>query len=414
TSPALIGGGYSENTDNDILRYGSSDAFLPGSSIAGVLRSLCPDEVALFGGQDNISPLWVFDSALNNVTVIELYGVALDRENKVALEQKKYDYEAISTGAGFTIRLLLTIRKGDTSKDFEGLLKKIVGAIKSGNVAFGAKTRRGFGWVSCISAVKREFDLSPGNAAALREWIGFDWENADGWSDAEGEDFSSLLETMTVKLALSGSIMIQYRHNIYEDLGANEKVPDYKHISIGGKPVILGTSWAGAISSGLYRLLKPRYPGKIGSYLYDVFGYNPESGENGTDDDMRVSQITFGASTLTATNLTTDGYRSITRVKIDRFSGGAADGALFCEKPWYGGETALEMRYPANRDDDIKELLFLAFECIDKGIFQVGGEGSIGRGFFKIMAINGNPPEAVLGNPKQALAEAIQRAGATE
>jgi hypothetical protein len=101
------------------------------------------------------------------------------------------------------------------------------------------------------------------------------------------------------------------------------------------------------------------------------------------------SKVTFGASFLEVADKKTEGYRGITRVKIDRFTGGAADGALFSEKPWYGGQTSLEVRYPKGCDH-IRELLLLGFEALDKGLITIGGETSIGRGFFNVSDKNGN------------------------
>jgi hypothetical protein len=403
-SPALIGSGFGENTDSDVLCDSGGRPFLPGSTAAGVLRSLCPRAEVLFGSGDKISPLWVLDSEIDG-EIIALDGVALDRENKVALEQKKYDYEAIATGAKFTIRLLLTIRARDTADDLEGALKEIAGALKSGAVCFGAKTKRGFGRVSCESVAARAFDLSPGNTDALMQWLSFDWQASDGWETAESVPYSTDEQGITAKLKLAGSIMIRDTRNTHEGLHPGEKEPDYKHISIGGKPVILGTSWAGAVRSGLYRLLKPKFGVLAETYLDSVLGFVSED-----DQQAEPSLVTFGASTLEATDAKTEGYRATTRVKIDRFTGGAADGALFTEKPWYGGETTLEIRYPQSRSD-IKELLVLALEGIDKGLIQIGGESAVGRGFFSVLSVNDAPLSACTSSPKQNLIAAIEKVG---
>jgi CRISPR/Cas system CMR subunit Cmr4 (Cas7 group RAMP superfamily) len=412
-SPALIGSGFGENTDNDILRDASGKPFLPGSTIAGVLRSMltgAKDENMLFGAGDRISPLWVLDSELAG-EIIELDGVALDAENKVALEKKKYDYEAISTGSTFTLRLLLTIRENDIGSDFEDLLKNVIGAVKSPALAFGAKTRRGFGQVKCNSVVCREFNLTPGKTDVLDEWLSFDWKSETGFTDAKYEEYTGDKANLTVKLKLDGSsIMIRDTRNIYEGLRDGENEPDYKHISIGERPVILGTSWAGAIRSGLWRLLNSRdeLKANLKAYLDKVFGYVTED-----DKEAQVSLVSFSASTLEATYKKIDGYRSITRVKIDRFTGGAADGALFNEKPWYGGKTTLEILYPKERRD-IEEMLTLALEAIDKGLIQIGGENAIGRGFFKVLSVNGKTLGELTNVPKQNLIAAIRKAGATK
>jgi CRISPR/Cas system CMR subunit Cmr4 (Cas7 group RAMP superfamily) len=402
-SPALIGSGYGDNTDSDILRDGEGNPFLPGSTVAGVLRSLKCGFAPLFGEQDSISPLWVYDAELTDASVIELDGIAVDPENKTAIEHKKYDYEAISTGAGFTLRLLLTIRQSDGAGDREELLDELIGAIWSGAVAFGAKTKRGFGRVECVSAVKRAFDLYPGNTEALGQWINFDWNQSDGWAEAKGQAFTDGNSTIIAKLKLSGSIMIRDTRNIYEDLAGDEKAADYKHLSIGGKPVIMGTSWAGAFRSGLYRLLEQKFQDNAKTYLNNVFG-------NVTEDDSaaNVSQVAFDMSVLEAKDPRTDGYRGITRVKINRFTGGAADGALFTEMPWYGGETTLCVRYPKARED-IKELILLGLEGINSGLLQIGGETAIGRGFLSVLSINGEESGKILGKPKRNLAAAVRK-----
>jgi hypothetical protein len=399
-APALIGSGFGEQTDSDILRDRDGHAFLPGSSVAGALLALAA-EFEPFKEQDRISPLWFYDAELKSpggecAKIIELDGVALEKENKVADEGKKYDYEAVDTGTEFALHFLLTIRALDKDSGYEELLQKLLGAIKSGGAAFGAKTRRGFGRVNCERIQSREFDLSPGNIDVLDAWLKFDRNTDNGWDDAETAEFSGDYATLTATLNIDGSIMIRDTKNIYEDLGAGEKAPDYKHISVDGKAAILGTSWAGSFRSGLYRLLSQKFPQKADQYLNDVFGFVKQNGA------AAPSKVVFGASYLTAENPATDGYRDIMRVKIDRFTGGAADGALFFEKPWYGGKTALEVRYPKDRED-IRELILLGFDALGRGIIQIGGETAVGRGFVKNLVVYDNNGQVEISGAKPEL-----------
>ena len=382
-TPALIGSGAKENTDSDILRNSQDKPFIPGTTIAGVLSELSTAIGEMISDKDRLSPLWVFDAEFTKANEIILDGVALNYENKVAKDEEKYDYEAIDTGAEFTLRLLLNIRESDKGKKYEERLKEIVGALKDGHVALGAKTKRGFGRLECASAVKREFDLTKGNTADLESWIGFDWDDNTGWREAEAVGYSKNVSTVTVNLKLDGSIMIRDIRNIYNNLRENESAPDYKHLTSNDKPVILGTSWAGAFRSTLRRLLTQKHNDWAEKYLKGVFGFVEESGKNDETATAEVSQVVFNASFLERNNEITEGFRSVTRVKIDRFTGGAVVGALFTEKPWYGGTTTLVIHYPKGRDD-IKELLLLGIDAIDKGILQVGGESAVGRGFFAV------------------------------
>ncbi|MDR1541167.1 MAG: RAMP superfamily CRISPR-associated protein [Clostridiales bacterium] len=390
-TPALIGNGFGEYTDSDILRDSEDNAFLPGSTIAGSLLSLS-SEFDVFKEQDNISPLWVYDADLasadgKTAKIIELDGVALDKLNKVALDKAKYDYEAIDAGTKFTLRFLLTIREKDKNKSYEGILLKLMGALKSGETSFGAKTRRGFGRVLCEKPLEKVFDFSNHNKTALDDWLNFNWRSGNGWKDAGARDYSGDYETLTAKFNIDGSLMVRDMRNIFDFDGVSGETPDYAHISVGGKAAILGTSWAGAFKSGLYRLLIQRSSTKqVDAYLNEVFGHVTEP-QKDKSAICTTSKVTFGVSYLAKNNAETDGYRTITRVKIDRFTGGSANGALFTETPWFGGNATLEVRYPNDRED-IRELLLLGFDALSRGLMQIGGETAAGRGFVKNLVVS--------------------------
>ena len=80
-----------------------------------------------------------------------------------------------------------------------------------------------------------------------------------------------------------------------------------------------------------------------------------------------------------------------TRVKIDRFTGGAYEGALFTEQPLIGKpdsevELHLTLRVPCDaKEPDQRELglLMLLLKDLWTGDLPVGGESGIGRGRLK-------------------------------
>ena len=395
-TPALIGSGIGDNTDSDVLRDSRGDPYLPGSTLAGVLRSLLNknDGEALFGSHKEdgaMSALYVLDAALENeegkaAVIVELDGVALEADSKIAVRGKKYDFEAVETSSKFRIRLMLVEREGDKGKGLEESLDKLAGALVSGHVALGAKTRRGFGQIVCEPAQKLVFDFAANSKDALKNWESFTWDA--NWKETEtiaGNAGDPRFSVLVAALHLDGSIMIRDSRNIFDRNDAADMMPDYQHISSGGQAVIFGTSWAGAIKSGLCGLLKRRYPDVAGKYLDSVFGFVTE-GKNGGDEKAAPSKVVFDASFLEEEDHAVDGYRDITRVKIDRFTGGAATGALFREKPWYGGKTKLTIRFPKG-DEAIRALLLLALDAIGKGLIRVGGETGVGRGFFKIREV---------------------------
>lgn len=78
----------------------------------------------------------------------------------------------------------------------------------------------------------------------------------------------------------------------------------------------------------------------------------------------------------------------VVRNSIDRFTGGAAKGALFSEMLWAGGKAELEIRWS---ERELKEtehqvlcgLLLWAAYGLNNGLLAVGGETGVGRGIFQ-------------------------------
>jgi CRISPR/Cas system CSM-associated protein Csm3 (group 7 of RAMP superfamily) len=394
--PALIGSGEDDNSDIDIVRQADGTPFLPGSSLAGVLRSVLDDNEPenLFGysnpksGSSNdsrISPLYTHDAEFQKAKVVVLDGVALNDDEKTAKRGAKYDYEAVDSGAVFKIRLLLVIR--DKDNGLEELLLKVLDALFAGDVRFGGKGNRGFGRVECKSAEWLEMD-------SIDDWVKFEW--CGKWDGSElkrlREDYRSEKSKLTADLRLDGTIMVRDFNNIKAD-------EDYAHMSSNGVPIIFGTSWAGAIRHGLLNLLG----GKARLFLDEVFGkMETRDGK----DVTTPSKVTVHASKLKGGN-----YFTVTRVKIDRFTGGASDGALFTERPYAGGTTTLTIEYPKD-DKAIEELFSLALDAMDKGLLTLGGETAVGRGVFRLDKSKGgvkkdSATEIRLDTPRRELAKKI-------
>jgi CRISPR/Cas system CMR subunit Cmr4 (Cas7 group RAMP superfamily) len=173
-------------------------------------------------------------------------------------------------------------------------------------------------------------------------------------------------------LKLNGSIMIRN----YKNLRGTEQ---YAHMSSNGQPAIFGTSWAGAFKSLMLKWLPEK---KV--LVDEMFGcqFTDSDGKSAT----KPSKIIFDASLLKANDKRIEGYRQIVRVKIDRFTGGASDGALFTSRPWFGGTTSLRIHYPSGQND-FKKLIVFAIDALDKGLLTIGGETAIGRGVFELAEV---------------------------
>ena len=420
-SPALIGSGEDEYTDRDVYVDFEGNPIIPGTTLAGVLRNTLSsvDADVLFGKLINssedskvnkTSPLWVFDAPLwrgetkENAEIITIDNVSLDENqrnvpehkrtqspeldhmHKVAVSGGKFDFQAVERGSCFDLRLQLIIRKNDTKckdgqmpiylleKVFDSLLEKL-------NVLYvGGKTSRGFGKLECSEIYKKVFENTP---EWLENWIGFDWHDEEKLGLKSFKIIPPKLPdnngTICATLELDGTLLIRDDYSVIGD-------EDAAHITSDGLPVIYGTSWAGAIRSGLARFLKTHKYNRCEAYLDEVFGCSK-------DDDTKASMIRIDASYFES-----DKRHSFTRVKIDRWTGGATKRALFTTCPQFGGTVKLNIHYPAG-DDAIRQLFILSLQAIDLGIITVGGETSIGRGKFKVkeICINGE------GKDKKAL-----------
>ncbi|MCL2571360.1 MAG: RAMP superfamily CRISPR-associated protein [Defluviitaleaceae bacterium] len=385
-SPALIGSGESENTKRDVYLDAKGNPVLPGTSIAGVLRSSLDVESAakLFGALDKegtkklfgplidsnnasaiTSPLWVFDVPLYDAKIITIDNVALD-ENKVAKPDKKFDFEAIDRGAGFDLRLQLIIRK-NSCDGLEDILGRLLGKLS--NLYVGGKTSRGFGKLECESIHKLAFG---GDGTELEKWKGFKWDQLLTINpEPKQPKYTSEHGEISAMLKLKGSLLIR---DDYSVIGKE----DSAQITSNGRPVIYGTSMAGAIKGGLARFLKTQGYQNCNSYLDKVFGYPDKHSDDKQTfpSKVRVDASYFGK----------DKRHLVTRVKIDRWTGGAANRALFTSRPQFKGEVILRVQYPKG-DEAIYQLLLLALQAIDLGLVTIGGETAIGRGVFSVEKI---------------------------
>ena len=84
----------------------------------------------------------------------------------------------------------------------------------------------------------------------------------------------------------------------------------------------------------------------------------------------------------------------MSRNAIDRFLGSTADGALFTEKVYWGGETTLDISFAdpyctaVFYSEDFIKALAAALCDLHEGYLAIGGATSIGRGLFSILEIN--------------------------
>jgi len=413
TSPCIIGSGENDRADVDVVRDGKGRPYIPGTSLAGALRNFLEsrqgtddEKVQLMFGRrkdkyhdTTQSRLYVSDACMDEgqdcsrmTTVRD--GVRLDLDTKTAQKHKKFDYEVVEPGAKFVLKLELVLREKDQNrvKQLEKMLFLILDAMIHQQISVGAKKRRGFGRgkLHSLEILRLDFCENQKQRDYVQQWLEFDWNSFKGnieleqlnHTDVDLNRFPAAKKTCRLKvpLKLAYSLMIRNYRGLSPDRDA-----DYAHLCSKENPVIPGTSWAGAFRHRMYRIvfhlfrskgLEPAICDKYAqNILTDLFGEVVEK-----EKKAKASRIWFSESVIENGQMIEQ-----SRIKVDRFTGGVVNGALFQEIPVYGGTTDLEIMIEARTEEELQEdlgLLVLALKDLMAGYLAVGGETNIGKGIF--------------------------------
>lgn len=162
-------------------------------------------------------------------------------------------------------------------------------------------------------------------------------------------------------------------------VGPREAAPVVKR---GSEAIIPGSSWKGVYRARVEAILAALGAGALGTdIVHDLFGQSRD--ERGQPGKGRGT-VRFTSSTLGAT----DG-ETRTHVAIDRFTGGARDGALYSVKGVrVGTEFDLTIELPPDRPE-VAALFDHVRRDLHDGLIGVGGNGS--RGYGWVECADGRP-----------------------
>ena len=418
-TPAHFGNGDgSDETDLPLL----ADALEPtrplltGASLAGALRAYLRRisskdaslDKALFGGAKGDdageqspsdageqSPL-IVDDALGQAAGVELRdGVKLDPTTRTAAEGALFNVETWAAGTTFNLRLELALN-GDSSARLRALAAALTG-LSNGSITLGMRKQRGYGKVSVEQWRVRRYELA-GSVRDLLDWLKdgnrplpedgpgvslvpardrddgalmADLLKAFGAPDAQALPLRQNALVLTAQFALPGSILIR------GNTGRDDLGPDMVHLHSRRdgrlKPIVSGTSLAGALRARATRILNTLNPDKTQPIIAEMFG--PEMKGKVTPKASRVI-----VEECEVVNAVTELVQN--RIRIDRFTGGVVEGGLFSEQPAFGKpdtRLTIRLRLLDPKDHEIG-LLLLLLKDLWTGDLPLGGEISVGRG----------------------------------
>lgn len=433
TPLSISSGDKTPLTDSPILKDVNGFPYIPGSSIAGVLRhALGEDKASLFFGfKDDKTTrgseiifseaklVWsdgkVMDGLIDTCALDDAWFrrfSRLPKRNHVRLSDKgvaedkgKFDEEVIYKGTRFSfdIEMVLSSDDSEAALHFDDTLAE----LRRETFRIGGGSRSGFGKINIVSIHTRDFDLrNPDDLAEYLRCTSSITEHRD-WKEVK-TDKPLLHDWIRYDLTLTPVDFFSFGSglgdNEVDDTPVKESFISWKNGRGEFKNnavLIPASSLKGALSHRVafhYNLMHKTFAMKIdhndfknnsgnsNEAVKALFGYQaPEC----SDEPQKRGACLF--SDLIVEDK--DEEKVLNHVSIDRFTGGAIDGALFSEKVINGKDmkftTTILVQKPdtesneSNEFNDAIKCLELSFDDIDMGTLPLGGGSGRGHGIFK-------------------------------
>lgn len=410
-SPLRIGSGADDGlTDILILKNNQGEPFIPGTSIAGVLRSelaaIYGEEAAdkLFGktnGRDaKQSMLNISDVVLMSKGIVIRDGVAIDELTGVAKAGAKFDFEALERGATGELLIEITVRQSDLDKPLElsyvhssygaagdcyGEAAATLADLLTGGISVGALTSKGYGKIAGAAAVSvYDFDFS--QAKSAEQWLAYISEEKlpqaayTGKAEAAKAAENLYLE---VDCALHGALLIRDFDVDEAKKSESDGALSAVQLKSGEDYVIPGTSWKGVLRSRAYKILLALTHNdmqRAAKCLNAIFGYASDGAQKtGKRSKLLVEETYISTHKLSAMQQT--------RNRIDRFTGSTIDSALFSEEPvWQRKRNEKTITLKACLKDCSQPeagLMLLLLKDLWLGNMNIGSGKGIGRGVLR-------------------------------
>lgn len=430
STPLNIGSGNKGiKTDALVLRDVNGLPFIPGTTIAGLLRHSLTSEAEknkLMGSQEGGSSLIVSDAKMLNADGAVLDGIVdskvlesdfLKHYQQLPIRQHvkigyrgatvkggKFDEEIILKGTRFCFEMEML---SDTDDD--SAFKQLIQVINSDTFRIGSGSRSGFGEIKVVDCQCQYKTID------LADEIQRDWylkkssSLSEEWTDAETVTLEKprtnnwttyTIELNPVDFMLFGSGFgndkadITFVRESYVDWSTKPAtIIDCERVIL-----IPASSIKGALSHRLafhYNKMKGIFADtlKEGEKIDDYVGKNNEAvkvvfGSEGNKDDNGKIQNKKRGNVLISDIFQEASVspKVLNHVSIDRFTGGAIDGALFDEETLYAKDQSFELKLMVNNnaidDKDVKTAFENTLKDLCQGMLPLGGGVNRGNGCF--------------------------------
>lgn len=402
-SPLVIGNGEGDFSDVEILKDDDGWPYIPGTSFFGAVKSFIIKNYDtesklnktifdyLFGSEESqshfiVNDMFALNKDSNKDTPVEVRdAIRINLSYDVVDEQAKYDFEIVSKKLEFNFMWEIKLFSFEFAKReiILKFLKTILKDLNEGKIRIGAMTNKGFGKILLKDCEILDFRF-PEHAYEYFDFIVSKTKDSKnmlkildddniGTLDTKGIDRFSIKALFSIKSSL---IIGKFEPDILE-----VKQPDKTHLKWDDKPTLAGKSIRGAIRKRAIQILNTiSNNAEISNdIINELFGYVCEN-HSRSDKNLTGKKGKLYIEESQIDNVTEDVQ---TRIKIDRFTGGVIEGALFQSKPvWNKDEKpnfAMELWLEDPKDEEIG-LILLILKDLWVGDLAIGGEKSIGRG----------------------------------
>ncbi|EPR69806.1 RAMP superfamily CRISPR-associated protein [Cyclobacterium qasimii] len=419
-TPLFVGSGNSSLLKDALVQKDANGfPMIPGTSLTGVLRhsfsklQTGKKFIEIFGdskGGDmgtgslvKISPALMM---LDKQTVSE--GLILDdkwealkeqfdhlpvrqhvriTEKGVAEKNGLFDNEVIFKGTRFVFELELT----DLTNDFQTEWKKLLEIVQSPDFRIGAGIRNGYGSLRVLKILDKKFDL----CTELPDFLEFSPSfNATDWSkinDVNQPSDTSNASKNHFRLILTPDPFFIFGSGFGDDevdkTPLEEEIVVYNEsgISFSKQTLIPGSSLKGAIAHRVAfhcnkKKLAEGKPTKTGNANEAVVALFGKAGKDISDPS--AGKVFINDIFLSSESVKND--KIFNHVAIDRFTGGAMEGALFSEKVSYINDESMKIDVFVEKTVSDEHMAVLEETLMDicRGLLPLGGMTTKGHGIF--------------------------------
>lgn len=460
-TPLAVGTGKASDilTDAPVAKDVNGLPYIPATSIAGVIRHAMgyadKAEDNIFGdlGRTDDDSGHGSDIIFTDAVMVGKDGKALDGIQNIEWDDKfyqpfhdlpirqhvriddkgtaenngKFDNEVVYKGTRFVFEIELV-----SNTDDKRHITKAIEKLCDCTLRIGGGTRKGYGNIKVVKCMQADLNLTkPEDLAKYLKKSSSLAEDWDGFTETTTPDSSAHSGWTHYKLTLSPMDFFMFGSGMGDSEGdadnvyASELVVEwdkkdkpsfgrFKHV------LIPGSSVKGALAHRTayhYNKIKGNFAenykgeekrkeitGSNNKAVADIFGKADDN--NSTRGRLLIDDILQGQVKTDADAESEEKAAPISKTffhnKIDQFTGGTIDGALFQEKVVYGKGAIYELNIyvegiegskdSALADDDIKKAFEQSLRDICTGLLPLGGITNRGNGIFTGTATKDNKP----------------------